>query len=179
MGYDITLCEGGDCPQKEYCKRFLLEVLGRQDFFGKPPFKDDGTCEHLIPVKVIAQKNVDLDILRILLDKDEIRTRSYFIGIQKEDRTTLFTRFVRAELRIRDGFLCGFDKSFNRDRIILNRKGIVNYPDPNIINEQVKFLNWFVSQPNNYIKLEDIHWYIAEREYIYDCLVENRNIKEF
>lgn len=38
MPYDITLCAGGDCPIKNFCHRHTAEVLGRQDFFGTPPF---------------------------------------------------------------------------------------------------------------------------------------------
>ncbi|MEO0040804.1 MAG: hypothetical protein RL329_252 [Bacteroidota bacterium] len=35
---DICMCTGGDCPQRKQCLRFTSEILGRQDFFGTPPY---------------------------------------------------------------------------------------------------------------------------------------------
>lgn len=35
---DLCMCTGGDCPQRQQCLRFTGEILGRQDFFGMPPY---------------------------------------------------------------------------------------------------------------------------------------------
>ncbi|MDX2302832.1 MAG: DUF2934 domain-containing protein [Microscillaceae bacterium] len=37
---DIILCFGGDCPLRKNCFRYTAEILGRQDFFGSPPFDE-------------------------------------------------------------------------------------------------------------------------------------------
>ena len=52
MPYDMLLCTGEGCPQKENCYRFTRPVYGRQDFFGSPPYKKDtGECEHFMSNK--------------------------------------------------------------------------------------------------------------------------------
>lgn len=38
MSFDICMCAGGNCPQKDTCLRFTGAVYGRQDFFGIPPY---------------------------------------------------------------------------------------------------------------------------------------------
>ena len=38
MPFDICMCSGGDCPQKDHCLRFTGVIHGRQDFFGIPPY---------------------------------------------------------------------------------------------------------------------------------------------
>ncbi|MBD2201222.1 DUF2934 domain-containing protein [Calothrix sp. FACHB-1219] len=49
MPYDITLCPGQNCPIKQECYRFTAEILGRQDFFGTPPYKlTTNSCEFFI-----------------------------------------------------------------------------------------------------------------------------------
>lgn len=48
--YDITLCDGGDCPLKNACFRYTAAILGRQDFFGSPPFVGMD-CEHFLDNK--------------------------------------------------------------------------------------------------------------------------------
>ncbi len=46
MPYDVTMCDGGECPRKEDCLRFTGERYARQDFFGSPPYnKQTGECE--------------------------------------------------------------------------------------------------------------------------------------
>jgi hypothetical protein len=44
---DICLCSGNTCTLKLDCYRYTAEILGRQDFFGSPPFKD-GICEFFL-----------------------------------------------------------------------------------------------------------------------------------
>ena len=38
MSFDMCMCAGGNCPQKDTCLRFTGAVYGRQDFFGIPPY---------------------------------------------------------------------------------------------------------------------------------------------
>jgi hypothetical protein len=46
---DISMCTGGDCPQKEHCLRFTGVVFGRQDFFGMPPYLNQlNGCDHFL-----------------------------------------------------------------------------------------------------------------------------------
>ena len=46
MPLDITMCEGGACPQRLRCYRFRGIPVGRQDWFGSPPWQpgQEGTC---------------------------------------------------------------------------------------------------------------------------------------
>lgn len=49
MPADISMCSGGDCPQKEHCLRFTGAVYGRQDFFGMPPYLQSvGACAYFM-----------------------------------------------------------------------------------------------------------------------------------
>jgi hypothetical protein len=44
--YDISLCTGYECPLRNTCLRFTLEVFGRQSFMLSPYNKQTQTCEH-------------------------------------------------------------------------------------------------------------------------------------
>lgn len=46
---DITLCHGGDCPQKEQCYRFTASPSMRQSYFAEPPHKG-AACEYHLPI---------------------------------------------------------------------------------------------------------------------------------
>lgn len=49
MPYDITLCPGENCPIKQNCYRFTLEVVGRQNFFTQIPYSSNtNSCKHFI-----------------------------------------------------------------------------------------------------------------------------------
>ena len=49
MGY--CKCEGQGCPMKQKCYRFTSKTNEyRQSWFAKTPIKDDGDCEHFLPV---------------------------------------------------------------------------------------------------------------------------------
>jgi Protein of unknown function (DUF2934) len=49
MPLDITMCPGGDCPQKEHCLRFTGVILGKQDFFGTPPYlQNPNACPYFM-----------------------------------------------------------------------------------------------------------------------------------
>jgi hypothetical protein len=84
---DVTMCTGGACPQKYGCMRFLGEIDGRQDFFGNPPFKNDGTCEHLMNVR---------EALMIRVPREYVTRRAY--EIFKENRSYHDYAWFLAEL---------------------------------------------------------------------------------
>jgi hypothetical protein len=66
MSFDVTLCAGGDCPIKQNCHRFTAERLGRQDFFGSPPYNfATQSCEYFWPPRPIEEA--------------DIQTRAYYI----------------------------------------------------------------------------------------------------
>jgi hypothetical protein len=46
--YDICLCAGENCPLKQDCFRYTAPILGRQDFFGAPPYQHNA-CEYFLP----------------------------------------------------------------------------------------------------------------------------------
>jgi Protein of unknown function (DUF2934) len=49
MPTDISMCSGGDCPQKAHCLRFTGAIYGRQDFFGTPPYLQAvGQCAYFM-----------------------------------------------------------------------------------------------------------------------------------
>lgn len=54
---DITLCSGKGCPLAGDCKRFDGNTPGgfRQSYFMEPPWKPEGGCEHLIPMKLTVK----------------------------------------------------------------------------------------------------------------------------
>lgn len=44
---DISMCHGGECPQKATCHRHVARPNPyRQSYFVDPPYKEDGTCEY-------------------------------------------------------------------------------------------------------------------------------------
>lgn len=48
---DICKCEGGDCPLKESCLRYMIRPLEiNQAYFLNPPFKE-GKCNHYWEIK--------------------------------------------------------------------------------------------------------------------------------
>lgn len=60
---DITMCDGGDCPIKESCNRFVSKPSMRQSFFTNIPFESsiiDGTkvssCKYYWDVSNSANK---------------------------------------------------------------------------------------------------------------------------
>ncbi|MEO0933465.1 MAG: DUF2934 domain-containing protein [Cyanobacteria bacterium J06641_2] len=49
MPDDITLCPGENCPIKQNCYRFTLQVMGRQNFFTQIPYNSStNSCKHFI-----------------------------------------------------------------------------------------------------------------------------------
>jgi hypothetical protein len=68
MPQDITMCPGGECPQRRQCYRFRAVALGRQDWFGAPPY-DPGTgaCDSF------------WDIARLAPTEGRIRDRAYWL----------------------------------------------------------------------------------------------------
>ena len=47
---DITMCKGGECPQKETCWRYTAKPDEYwQSFFSEVPFDRDGECNHYYP----------------------------------------------------------------------------------------------------------------------------------
>lgn len=76
MPYDITLCGGGACPQKNFCYRYTAEVLGRQTFFGAIPYEN-------------TTKSCDFFIKNDVYFK-EVRERAYSLwkrGLQRSGKS--------------------------------------------------------------------------------------------
>jgi hypothetical protein len=70
MLYDQCACDGGDCPLRARCLRYRGERLGRQDFFGSPPFdRVSGECEHFVDVATLDPTD------------EQIRTRAYYLWV--------------------------------------------------------------------------------------------------
>ena len=42
---DIAMCQGGECPVRENCWRYIAPADRWQSYFGTPPFTKDG-CEY-------------------------------------------------------------------------------------------------------------------------------------
>ena len=42
---DIAMCQGGECPVRENCWRYIAPADRWQSYFGTPPFDEDG-CEY-------------------------------------------------------------------------------------------------------------------------------------
>ncbi len=72
----MTMCPGGACPRKYGCMRFIGEIEGRQDFFGKPPFKDAERCEYFMDARPELTRR---------LTKQQIAAKAF--EIFKENRT--------------------------------------------------------------------------------------------
>jgi hypothetical protein len=50
-------CPGGDCTQRHRCLRHTSEILGKQDFFGSPPYRSAaGFCEYFIEDEKLTQR---------------------------------------------------------------------------------------------------------------------------
>jgi len=66
---DISMCQGDECPLKEKCYRYLAKPNEYQSYFVTPPYKDDGSCDHLWdlskskenPLSHISRLNRDLE----------------------------------------------------------------------------------------------------------------------
>lgn len=61
MPYEYVLCAGTSCLLRDDCYRFTAEVLGRQDFFGQPPFNSHtGQCAHFLSNEAQIQEQAYL-----------------------------------------------------------------------------------------------------------------------
>jgi hypothetical protein len=50
---DITMCDGGDCPNKDSCHRFTATPSAeRQAYFTEPPWKEGEPCRHFDPIRL-------------------------------------------------------------------------------------------------------------------------------
>jgi hypothetical protein len=98
MPYDYTMCPGGACPLRRDCYRYRAIILGRQDFFGTPPFDAPAArCDHYAPLRELDPS------------EETIRTRAYFrwqsAGSPDGD-PTVFWLAAKAELEAaRDALL--------------------------------------------------------------------------
>ena len=43
---DISMCSGEGCPMREQCYRYTAKPSEWQSYFGRPPIKEDGTCDY-------------------------------------------------------------------------------------------------------------------------------------
>jgi sugar phosphate isomerase/epimerase len=46
------MCEGGNCPIKETCYRNISSPVGRQDWFGAPPFMNDNCDQYMKSIRI-------------------------------------------------------------------------------------------------------------------------------
>lgn len=42
---DIAMCEGGECPVRENCWRYMAPASHWQSYFGTPPYNEEG-CDY-------------------------------------------------------------------------------------------------------------------------------------
>ena len=92
MPVDITMCEGGACPQRAQCYRFRGIPVGRQNWFGSPPWQPGqaGACDHF------------WDIAGFDATEQQIRDRAYWIwqaAGQPEGQAEAHWQQAEAELR--------------------------------------------------------------------------------
>jgi Protein of unknown function (DUF2934) len=70
MPYDITMCPGEGCPLRSTCYRARAVPLGRQDWFGRPPYDPvTQTCAHF------------WDVARLAPTEADIRHKAYFLWV--------------------------------------------------------------------------------------------------
>ena len=46
---DISMCTGGECPNKQLCYRFTAKPSDYQTYFKNPPIEQDNTCKYYWP----------------------------------------------------------------------------------------------------------------------------------
>ena len=65
----MLLCSGTGCPRKDECLRYRSRRFGRFAEFGRPPVREDGSCDHLVPLPRVSD--------------DDVRTRAYHIWLHE------------------------------------------------------------------------------------------------
>lgn len=82
MSNDLTMCTGGECPEKQNCLRSTKAKYGRVDFFGIVPYNfTNKSCEYFISNRP---------------DVEKIRFRAYQIW-QNNPSESDFKNWLKAE----------------------------------------------------------------------------------
>ena len=144
--YDQAMCDGGNCPLRWGCRRYLAEPTGRQDFLGNPPYNPNGTCTHFLPVR---------KVLRQYVSTDDIRTNAYYLSKENLSIDKLIWRFAETDY-ILERWLSGDfikDNELNKDNHMI----------------KIKELAYFKSLNQN-LTTDSLHWQIAELSYIFQVI---------
>lgn len=49
MPSDLLLCPGEACPLRNHCLRYTATIFGRQDFFGRAPYRpEEQSCKYFL-----------------------------------------------------------------------------------------------------------------------------------
>ena len=149
----MSLCEGGECPLRFLCLRFLAEPVGRQDYFGALPLEPDGSCAEFRDAR---------ESFRRALDPKAVEYRAYMLSTQILTQDDCF--WFLAEIHARVGRL------FNAQWDSENPGQPAAQGDPlsdAILREQAYFL-W----KNHPHSLSELHWLLAEQQLLYEVLVQ-------
>ncbi len=101
-------------------------------------------------------------IVVIELDKNAIRNRAASIAAWNNRYDTYIWLTAEAELRIAKALASKLDKNSTRVQIDLSK--VVDNPPLEEIRQFAGILCGF--RPF----IQDVHWFLAERRYIYDCI---------
>jgi hypothetical protein len=101
-------------------------------------------------------------IVEIELDKNEIRNRAVSIAAWNNRYDTYIWLTAEAELRIAKALVSKLDKNSTHVQIDLHK--VVNNPSIDEIKQFAQILCGFRPM------IQDVHWFLAERRYIFDCI---------
>ncbi len=101
-------------------------------------------------------------VVVIELDKNEIRNRAARIAAWNNRYDTYIWLTAEAELRIAKALVSKLDKKSTHGQVDLSK--VVDNPPINEIKQFASILCGFRPM------IQDVHWFLAERRYIYDCI---------
>jgi putative heme degradation protein len=105
-------------------------------------------------------ENRTQSIVNIDVDEAEIKKRAETIAAWKNTFDVYIWLLAEAELRISQAFITKVDASGRHVKI--DKTKIVDKPSESDIKVRAKAL------ASHWPRLQDVHWFIAERQYIYD-----------
>ncbi len=146
---DINMCPGGWCPRKYGCMRYIGEIKGRQDLFGRPPFKDAETCEYFIDARVELARRPT---------RQQIACRAF--EIFKENRTYHdYAWFLAEALLVIEQVVRG-DPAVIAPDALLADPNTWTFNKRGISQDDIRIAARTVA--GKHMPVQDLHWYLAE-----------------
>ncbi len=123
-------------------------------------------------VKNVANGSPPPTVLTIQINEDQVRAMAYEISLQPKTWDELIWFFAQSELRLTPAYAIDDCKSTGTEMcasFLYTKKSIKIYPGKVVDRpgeNDIRILAEQVARQGP--RLQELHWYIAERNYIYD-----------